>query len=183
MLGLALGAAKHQQIVGADDDDGQRDQGFDESRRRRDDVERRERERDAVADRERRHDQRQPRQRAAEEQQADQEQDVIGPDQDVLDAGDDERLHDRPSALRAARVIRRVLVRCVEDRLQLQRRVLVDVDEGLVNRIVRKHVGVNADVTRPERADGEREPEALAIGHDVDGAPRDRGRTRRRASG
>ena len=144
-----------EQVVRADDDDRQRDQRLDESRRRRDDVERRQRQRDAVADRERRHDQREPRQCAAEQQQADQEQDVVGADQDVLDPREHERLDDRPAALHAAGVILGV-VRRVEDRLQLQRRVFVDVDERLVNRIVREQRRRGCRCARPGSADRER---------------------------
>ena len=87
-------------------------------------FERRQRQRDAVADRERRDDLRARHQRTAEQQQSDQEQDVIGPDQDVVNAGGDERLHHLDRALRRAEVVG-VLVRLgVEDDLlaQLARR-------------------------------------------------------------
>ena len=74
-------------------------------RRRRHDVERRQRQRDAVPDREGRDDAEQAPPAAAEEQQADQEQDVIRPDQDVMDSRRDERLHHRHRTLRRAEVI------------------------------------------------------------------------------
>ena len=93
-------AGNHEQIVGADDHDRERDERLDDPCRRAEDVERRQRQRDAVPDRERRDDQRQAPERAAEEQQADQEQDVVRADQDVLDARRDERPDHRPSALR-----------------------------------------------------------------------------------
>ena len=59
-----------------------------------DDLQRRERQRDAVAERERGHDRQQARDAAAEQQQADDEEDMIGSDGDVMDAGRREGLED-----------------------------------------------------------------------------------------
>ena len=59
----------------------------------------RQRQRDAVGDGERRHDQQELPHRAAEEQQPDQEQDMVGPDQDVVDARRHELADRRPGAL------------------------------------------------------------------------------------
>ena len=82
--GADVAAAAHQQVVGADVDDAERDRGLDQTRRRRHDVQRRERQRDAVRDRERRHHQRQLTDGPAEQQQADEKQQVVGTDQDVV---------------------------------------------------------------------------------------------------
>ena len=67
------------------------------ARRRREDVQRRQRQRDAVRDRERGHDRNQLADRPAEQQQADEEQQVIGADQDVMDARRHEPLARRRS--------------------------------------------------------------------------------------
>ena len=111
-------------------------------RRRGHQVERRQRQRDAVADGEERDDLQQRRPAAAEQQQPDEEQDVVGTDQDVMDARRRERAHHRQRTLRGARVVDVFLAVGVEDQLLLQRAVLVDVDERLVQRVVGKQVGV-----------------------------------------
>ena len=113
-----VAAAADQQVVGADVDDAERDRRLDDPRRRRHEVERRQRQRDAVRDRERGDDQRELADRAAEQQQADQKQQVIGPDQDVMDAGGQElagstaiapcRVPAKYSKLRAAAVENRL---------------------------------------------------------------------------
>ena len=82
-------------------------------------------------------------QRAAEQQQADEEQDVIRPDQDVVDARRDERAHDRQRALGGAGVVDVLVGAGVEDQLLAQLPVFVDVDEGLVHRIVGEQIGVD----------------------------------------
>ena len=80
--GAKVPAVSAHQVVGTDKYDAQRDCRLDDARRRRDDVERRQRERDAVADRERRDDADQRQPGATEEQKANEEQDVIGSDED-----------------------------------------------------------------------------------------------------
>ena len=100
--GAHVAAAADQQVVGADVDDAQRDRRLDDPRRRGDEVQRRERQRDAVRDGERGDDERQLAERAAEQQQADQEQQVVGADQDVVDAGGQELPDDRERALARA---------------------------------------------------------------------------------
>ena len=54
------------------------------------------------------HDQQQPAERAAQQQQADQEEQMIGTDQDVMHAGRQELAHDRERALaRAGEILER----------------------------------------------------------------------------
>ena len=74
-----------QQVVRADKDDAEGNRGFDDARRRVDDLQRRQRQRDAVADCEGRDDRQQSPEAAAEQQQADDEENVVGPDGDVVD--------------------------------------------------------------------------------------------------
>ena len=108
------------------------------------DAQCRQRQRDAVADGERRDDQPQPGQRAAQEDQADDEQDVVGTDGDVVDAGRHERRQHRADAGPGAGVVVHRRPPRVEDRLMTQGAVLVDVDERLVLRIVGEERGVDA---------------------------------------
>ncbi len=67
-----------------------------------DDLQRRERQRHAVAERECGHDRQQARDAAAEQQQADDEEDVVGPDGDVVDAGRREGLEHGEESLAGA---------------------------------------------------------------------------------
>ena len=105
-----------------------------------DDLQRGERQRDAVAERERGHDRQQPREAAAEQQQADDEEDVIGPDGDVMDAGRRERREDGQQSL--PRAGEEVDARAVaaQDLLPHQHVAFVDVDERLVRGVVREEV-------------------------------------------
>ena len=127
-------------------------------------FERRQRQRDAVRDGERGDDQRQPPDRAAEQQQSDQEQQMVGPDQDVVDAGRHETCWTtaRTPWRRAGEIFEPRLA-AIEDRLR-QRIALVDVDECLVDRIVGKQRGGHGDRSR-RAIDGESgaEPQRLAI--------------------
>ena len=76
--------------------------------------------------------------RAAEQQQADQEQQMVRADQDVVNAGRQELPDDGERALtRAGEVLERRTA-AVENRLR-QRVAFVDVQERLMLRIVRKH--------------------------------------------
>ena len=85
--------------------------------------------------------------RAAEQQQADQEQQVVGADQDVMDAGRHELADDRQRALaRAGEVLERGAA-AVENRLR-QRLAFVDVQERLMLRIVGKHHRVDLQRAR-----------------------------------
>ena len=88
-----------------------------------------------MAERERRHDREQPRSAAAEQQQADQEQDVIGADRDVLDAGHDEFPDHRQRSLPRPHVVRDAGLPDVEDRLARELPPFVHVQERLVRRI------------------------------------------------
>ena len=102
-----------------------------------------ERQRDAVAEGEGRDDQAEAAERAAEEQQADQEQDVVRADHDVVDAGRHERRQHRGDAGPAAGVVVHRRPPRVEDGLVPQRAVLVDVDERLVLAVVGEQRGVD----------------------------------------
>ena len=151
-----VAAVFDQQVVGADVNDAERDRRLDDPRRRADDVQRLERERDAVRDGERGHDHRELADRTAEQQQADEKQQVIGADQDVMDAGRKEFLDHRQRALPRAREVLEPRAAVVENRLRL------------VLRVVRKHPRRDGDGARPLRerkADGK--PQRLAVGEHV----------------
>ena len=165
-----------QQVVGADVDDAQRDRRLDDTRRRGDDVQRGERQRDAVRDGERAHDQQQATHRAAEQQQADQKEQMIGADQDVMDAGRNEFLHHRQHALASAREIFELPMMGVENRLRGELFAFVKVDEGLVMRIVRKERGIQRDRAGP-RVDriARLDLNGLALGEHFGSGPRRRG--------
>src|SRR6185503_7001994 len=75
-----------EQILGGDQGDRERDDGFHEARRQYHHVERGEREREAVGERERGDDLRQRQPVAAAEQQDEQEEQMVPARQDVLDA-------------------------------------------------------------------------------------------------
>ena len=176
-----VAAVPDQQVVGADVDDAQRDGRLDDARRRRHDVQRRERQRDAVRDGERRHDHRELADRAAEQQQADEEQQVIGADEDVVDSRGQELLDHRQRALPRAGEVLEARTSGVENRLR-QRVAFVHVEEGLVHRIVRKHPGGHRDrsgALRERKAHGK--PQRLAIAQDVGREPLRRQRTAVRA--
>ena len=68
-----------QQVVDADQHDAQRDERLDERRRRSEDAQRRQRQGDRVAEREGGDDEPETPERPAQKQQADQEQQVVGP--------------------------------------------------------------------------------------------------------
>ena len=103
------------------------------------------------ATRERGDDDRELADRAAEQQQPDQEQQMIRADQDVVDAGRQELL--RSTANAPCRVPAKYSNRgaaAVENRLR-QRVAFVDVEEGLMLRIVRKHHRVDRQPARRAR--------------------------------
>ena len=83
---------------------------------------------------------------AAEQQQADQEQQVVGADQDVMDAGRDEPA-ERPRRCPAAcrRSTRTACVPRRESPARSSASAFVDVDERLVLRVVREHHGRDRD--------------------------------------
>ena len=83
---------------------------------------------------------------AAEQQQADEEQQVVRADQDVVDAGRQELAHDGERALPRAGEVLEPRAAAVENRLR-QRVAFVDVQERLMLRVVRKHHRV--DASRP----------------------------------
>ena len=138
-----IAAVTSHEIVGSHEHDAQRDRRLDDARRRREDVQRGQRQRDAVPDRERGDDADEGHPAAAEQQQTDEKQDVIRPDQDVMRPRRNERLHHRNRALRRPEVVGVRLGAGVEDHLLPQIGVLVDVDEGLVDRVVRKEVRID----------------------------------------
>ena len=141
---------------------------------RRHDIERRQRQRDAVPDRERRDDAHERAPRAAEQQQSDQEQDVIGPDQNVMRPGGNERLHHLDGALRRAAVVDAGVRIGVEDDLLAQLALVVDVDERLVERVVRKQVRIDAEGAEVRVRDAIAEPQRLLLFHELDALPLDR---------
>jgi hypothetical protein len=131
-----------------------------------------------VADGERGGDQAESRRRAAEQQQAEQEQDVVGANQDVLDAGRYERAEHRAHALPRAGVVVERGMPGVEDGLVPQRLAFVDVDERLVRAVVREEHRVDVHAPRCLRGvEGDVEAQALTIGHgDHAGEPHRHGR-------
>ena len=132
----------------------------------RDDVQRGERQRDAVSDGERRHDERQPPDRAAEQQQPDEKQQMVRADQDVMDARRHEPADDRKDALPGAREVFEARLAAIEDGLR-ERVALVDVDESLVNRIVRKERCGDGDRSRGAiEAEPDAQPHRLPIRED-----------------
>ena len=140
--------------------------------------ERGERQRHAVGERERRDDQREAADRAAEQQQPDQEQEMVGPDQDVMDAGGDEASCHRERA--AGAIPEKYSIdgpRGVEDDLLPQRAVLVDVDERLVLRVVGKEPRVQAQCRGPVAGECERQSQRLLLRQHLERPPGDRQRT------
>ena len=163
--GADVAPAAHQQIIRSRVDDAQRNRRLDDPGRRRDDVERGEGQGDAVRDGERRHHERQLTDGPAQQEQADEEQQVVGSDQDVMHTRGDEALHDRPDALPAAGEILELDPARVEDGLR-QRGAFVDVQERLMVRVVREHHRRHGDGSRRavERVP-EVQPDRLAIFH------------------
>ena len=78
---------------------------------------------------------------APEQQQADEKQQVIGSDQDVVHARRDEPLEHRPDALPGAEEVLVLGLAAAEDGLRRQLGVLVDVEESLVIRVVGEQLG------------------------------------------
>ena len=97
-------AADHQ-VVGADVDDAQGDGRLDDVRRRVQELERGERERHAMGRRKRTDDERELAERAAQEQQANQKEQMVGTDQDMVHAGRHEPSNDRQRPLPAAGIV------------------------------------------------------------------------------
>jgi hypothetical protein len=79
---------------------------------------------------------------AAKQQQADDEQDVVGADGDVMDPGRSECLEHRPRALASAGVILGRLTARVEDVLTHEDISVVDVHERLMIWVVREECGM-----------------------------------------
>ena len=119
-----------------------------------------------MAEREGGGDEAEPCRGAAEQQQADEEQDVIGSDEDVLDTRRHECAEHRAHALpRAGEVVEHGMPR-VEDGLVPQGLVLVDVHEGLVAGVVREEHRVHVDLSgRADGVDRDVESQPLAVGH------------------
>jgi hypothetical protein len=119
--------------------------------------------------------QHQPAQRTAEQQQADQELEMVGSNQNVMNAGAGEPLSDRQHALlRPGEILHRAAVP-VEHRLRAKRRSFVDIHEGLVERIVGKQARRDADDARRARQHaGEEEAERLSVGQRLPPRPRRR---------
>ena len=84
--GPHVASAAAQDVVGADIDDAERDRRLHDAGGRIHQPERGERQRDRVRERERRHDEEQPLQRPSKQDQTDEKEDVIRPDEDVMDA-------------------------------------------------------------------------------------------------
>ena len=122
---------------------------------------------------------------AAEQQQADEKQQVIRTDQDVVDAGRDELARRRRARPGACRRSTRTRVRPPSRIACVSASPFVDVEERLVLRIVREQlqrVTVSAPGRRRERV-ADLQPQRLPIGNDLDARPRAAsaaGRRRRR---
>jgi hypothetical protein len=108
-----------------------------------------ERQRQAVADRERRDDPQQRPRLRAEQQQADQEQDVIRPDQDVMHARRHERRRHRQRAAYGPRIIHALGRAAIEDALIPERAILIDVDERLMDPVVGEEQRPHGERARP----------------------------------
>jgi hypothetical protein len=172
--GADVTATAAHEVVGADKHDAQRDRRLDDVRRRRDEIERGQRQRDAVADGEGGHDFEQRLPSAAKQQQADQKQDVVGSNQNVMNARRHERLDDRQRSLRRARVIGTVRIVHCEHELLTEARVFVDVHKRLMQTVVGEHHGVNRQRRRADRVNPELQLESLALWKHLDVAPLNR---------
>ena len=89
---------------------------------------------------------------------------MVRPDQDVMDTGRDEGLHHRQRTLGGTRVIGVLAALGVEDHLLPELVVLVDVDECLVNRIVRKHVGLHPQYAGPRTRHAKPKHHGMTVG-------------------
>src|SRR5262249_34880824 len=86
--------------------------------------------------------------RTPEQQQADQEQKVIRPDQNVMDTRRDELANDSEDTLPRTREVFGLRVIDIENDLGRQRVRLINVDEGLVVGIIGKHQRRHRDAAR-----------------------------------
>ena len=120
-----------------------------------DDLQGRERQRDAVAEREGRHDCQQSREAAAEEQQADDEEDVVGPDGDVMDARCREgREHSEQALARSGEEVHARAVAASRISCRISCVAFVHVDEGLVIGVVGEEVRARWSACRSSRSPG-----------------------------
>src|ERR1043166_1912613 len=141
-----IAAVLREKVVGPDVDDAQRNRRLNQPRRRRDDVQRRERQRDAVGHRERRDDDQQLTDRSAKQQQADEEQEVVWPDEDVMGTRRNELFDDRKYPLsRTGEIVDARMLR-IDDHLRRQRLAFVDVDERLVHPAIDYFAGTRQGV-------------------------------------
>src|SRR5688500_17771386 len=84
-------------------------------------------------------------QRSPEQEKADKEQQMVGTDQDVVDACRYEFLNNRPHALPRPDEVFRLCSRAIENKLRRQIIVLIHIDERLMLRIVGEHEGPDDD--------------------------------------
>src|SRR5947209_3161476 len=95
-----------------------------------------------------RHDGQQPCQTSSEQQQTDDEENVIRPGEDVIDASRDELFHDGQRALpTTAKVIERRMI-FIEDFLMRERTIFINVQEGLMLRVIGKERALNSEHAR-----------------------------------
>ena len=115
-------------------------------------------------------DEEQTLERASQEKQADEEEQMVGTDEDVVGAHQHELLDDRkPSLSRAGEVL--VLgLGVVEDSLRGERLALVDVQKRLVVLVVRKQGGRKRHHARPsDEVSVGGQPQRLPLGQTLGG--------------
>jgi hypothetical protein len=171
-----VAAAASNEVVGADKDDAERDGGLDHRGRRRHHIECGERERDAVADGEGGDDLEERLPPSAEQQQTNQEQDVIGTDEDVVNPRRDERPDHGERATRGPCVIRAIRVVVRQDELLPKLAIFVDVHERLMERIVGEEHRVHAERGGTRCANAKAQTDPLSIRNRIDRAPFERQR-------
>ena len=162
-----IAAFVHEQVVGADIHDAERDRRLDQARRRGHEIERRQRQRDAVRHGESGDDQQQLPQRSAEQKQSDQKQQVVRADQDVVNSGRHELPDDGGHALPRAGKVLECRVIAIENRLRPQIAAFVHIEECLVAGIVGEHQRAHGDHADPAGAARETELQRQPLREDL----------------
>src|SRR5207249_10377883 len=102
---------------------------------------------------------------AAEKQQADEKQEMVGSDQNVVNARRKELLDDGDRALTRARKVLEAIVRAVENGL-CERAAFVHVEKCLVRGIVREHPCGHLDGARRRvEREAQSQTERLSLGN------------------
>ena len=113
----------------------------------------------------------------AEQEQPDEKEQMIGADQNVMDAGPHELADQRERALTGAGKVLESGTAAVENGLRPQRVAFIDIEERLMIRIVGEHVRTDRHRTWPAgQLIADLHPERLPIGEHVGRRPRRRQR-------